>query len=130
MTTATAAKTAKKAPAKKAAKPRRTAKKAAKLSPAVAAAAFAEGYLMWWHGTRVATSRNAAYPLAARVAVCELAGCANPGAGHQFADCLVRTELREVMNTAPVSCLPGLGRHDRSGLAAVALAYRLAALSA
>jgi pyruvate/2-oxoglutarate dehydrogenase complex dihydrolipoamide acyltransferase (E2) component len=128
-TKATKAAPAKKTAAKKAAKPRAT--KAAPVAPeAAAVAAFVEAYRPWYRG-RAGFDKDHVSPeawRAARVKVCELAGCKEPGPGHRFAYCLIKAELTGLMTAVQRAQYPAFCA-DRTGAATAVLTHRLTELA-
>jgi hypothetical protein len=144
MSTPTAAKkTAKTAPAKKAATRSTAPKKApakkaaAKAKPAAApevdaVTEYAELYRAWFAGRNEAAAQGPMKPavMAARVQLCTLAGCTEPGPGHRLDSCEIKTEITALMHAIRRDSVPGLGMRDRTGAAAAVLIHRLTELTA
>lgn len=131
-TKATKAAPAKKTAAKKATKATKATKpKAAPLAPGAAVGLFAEAYSAWYR-SNVGLDKDYVSPeawRAARVKLCTLAGCANPGPGHQFAECAIKAELTGLMTAEQRAQYPAFCA-DRTSAAAAALAHRLTELTA
>ena len=123
------AKTTKAAPAKKAA-----VKKAAKATKPKASpvATFTDAYRAYY---RSSVGLDEGYVKAttwraARVMLCTLAGCTDPGPGHALAHCRIKAEITGLMASVQRAQYPASGLPDRTGAAATVLTDRLSELTA